>query len=78
MTAVRHGARVADVVGRPDRESNLGHPYFMKGVLPLHYPAGLWRNHQLQQRVTCPLETINNYHGRNCFVPVDIVEQPRA
>ena len=34
---------------RPDRGSNPGLPHHMRDALPLSYPAGLWRNHQLQQ-----------------------------
>ena len=36
---------------RPDWGSNPGLPHHMRDALPLSYPAGLWRNHQLQQWV---------------------------
>ena len=44
---------------RPDRGSNPGLPHHMRDALPLSYPAGLWRNHQLQQRGSRVLYTLS-------------------
>jgi hypothetical protein len=55
---------------RPDRGSNPGLPKSSNGALPLRYPAGEWRGHQLQHNIAYIVEvrpTLQSYHRTTSF-----------